>query len=48
MDTRFLLSVKKEFVENKIYEKIEDDIKELDKIESELIEYGVKHRRIYE
>ena len=47
MDNRFLLNVKKEFVENKIYEKIEDDIKELDKIESELIEYGEKHRGLY-
>lgn len=48
MDTKFLLNVKKEFVENKIYEKIEDEIKELDKIENELIEYGEKHRVIYE
>ena len=47
MDTRFLLNVKKEFVENRIYEKIENEIKELDKIESELIEYGEKHRNIY-
>lgn len=47
MDARFLLSVKKEFVENKIYQKIEGDIKELNKIESELIEYGEKHRGIY-
>lgn len=47
MDTRFLLNVKKEFVENRIYEKIEDEIKELDKIETELIEYGEKHRNIY-
>lgn len=48
MDTRFLLNVKKEFVENEIYEKIEDEIKELDKIENELIGYGEKHRAIYE
>lgn len=47
MDKRFLLNVKKEFVENRIYEKIENEIKELDKIESELIEYGDKHRNIY-
>lgn len=46
-DTRFLLNVKKEFVENKLYEKIENDIKELDKIEAELIAYGEKHRTIY-
>ena len=48
MDTRFLLNVKKEFVENKLYEKIENEIKELDKIEAELIEYGEKHRAIYD
>lgn len=47
MDTRFLLNVKKEFIENRIYEKIENEIKELDKIETELIEYGEKHRNIY-
>ena len=47
-DTRFLLNVKKEFVENKIYESIENEIKELDKIEAELIEYGEKHRTIYD
>ena len=46
-DTRFLLNIKKEFVENKIYEKIESEIKELDKIEAELIEYGANHRIIY-
>ena len=48
MDTRFLLNLKKEFVENKLYEKIENEIKELDKIEAELIEYGEKHRAIYD
>lgn len=48
MDTKFLLNVKKEFVENKIYEKIESEIKELDKIETELMEYGEKHRAIYD
>ena len=48
MDTRFLLNVKKEFVENKIYEKIENEIKELDKIEADLIQYGEKHRAIYD
>ena len=47
-DTRFLLNVKKEYVENKIYEKIENEMKELDKIESELIAYGNKHRAIYD
>ena len=47
IDTRFLLNVKKEFVENRIYEKIENEIKELDRIESELIEYGEKHRNLY-
>lgn len=48
MDTRFLLNVKKEFVENKLYESIENEIKELDKIETELIQYGEKHRAIYD
>ena len=48
LDTRFLLNVKKEFVENKIYESIENEIRELDKIEEELIEYGEKHRAIYD
>lgn len=47
MDTRFLLNIKKEFIENRIYEKIENEIKELDKIENELIEYSEKHRNIY-
>ncbi|MCI6249108.1 hypothetical protein MR730_09455 [bacterium] len=47
-DTRFLLNVKKEFVENKLYEKIENEIKELNNIESELMEYGNKHRAIYD
>jgi hypothetical protein len=48
MDSRFLLNVKKEFIENKLYEKIETEIKELDKIETELTQYGEKHRAIYE
>lgn len=48
LDTRFLLNIKKEFVENKLYEKIKDEIKELDKIETELIEYGERHRDIYD
>lgn len=47
MDTRFMLNVKKEFIENKIYNNIESEIKELDKIEEELIEYGEKHRMLY-
>ena len=47
MDTRFLLKVKKEFVENRLYEKIEDEIKELDNIEQKLIGYGEQHRRLY-
>ena len=41
-------NVKKEFVENKLYEKIENEIKELNNIESELMEYGNKHRAIYD
>lgn len=47
MDTRFLLNIKKEFIENKIYEKIEKEIEELNKIEEELIRYGEQHRAIY-
>lgn len=47
-DTRFLVNIKKEFVENKLYEKIENEIKELNNIEAELIEYGNKHRAIYD
>ncbi len=47
-DTRFLLKVKKEFVENKLYEKIESEIKELNIIEQELLNYGEVHRNIYE
>ena len=46
-DSRFLLKVKKEFVENKLYEKIANEIKELDAIEQELIYYGSKHRELY-
>lgn len=34
-------------MENKIYKRIENEIEELDKIETELIEYGYKHREIY-
>ena len=48
LDTKFLLDVKKEFVENKIYEKITKEIKELEKIEAELIKYGETHRAIYD
>lgn len=47
MDTKFLLKIKKEFIENKIYRNIENEIKELDKIETELIEYGENHRMLY-
>ena len=46
-DTRFFLKVKKEFIENKIYEKIEKEIKELDVIEQELLDYGESHRKLY-
>lgn len=46
-DTRFLLNVKKEFVENKLYEKIAEEIKQLDLIEEELVKYGYSHRAIY-
>lgn len=47
IDTKFLLKIKKEFIENKIYRNIENEIKELDKIETELIEYGENHRMLY-
>ena len=46
-DKRFLLNVKKEYVESRLYEKIEEEIKQLDKIEEELLEYGANHRYIY-
>lgn len=46
-DTRFLLNVKKEFVENKLYEKISAEMAELDAIEQELVRYGEGHRGIY-
>ena len=46
-DTRFFLKVKKEFIENKIYEKIEEELKELDKIENELMKYSESHRTLY-
>lgn len=47
-DTRFLLSVKKEYIENKLYEKVEDEIQQLNILEEELINYGEKHREIYQ
>lgn len=46
-DTRFLLSVKKEYIENKLYQKISKEIEELNKIEEELMSYEEKHREIY-
>lgn len=46
-DTRFFLKVKKEFVENKVYERIEKEIQELDAIEQELLNYGESHRKLY-
>ncbi len=46
-DTRFILNVKKEFIENKLYEKIEQELKQLDRIEQELTDYGSNHRAVY-
>ncbi|MCD7763017.1 MAG: hypothetical protein LUI14_07425 [Lachnospiraceae bacterium] len=46
-DTKFLLNVKKEFIEKKLYKKIEDELKELDHIEQELLNYGESHRGLY-
>lgn len=48
MDTRFICNVKKEFLENKIYESIDKEIQELDEIEIQLSEYGEKHRVLYD
>lgn len=47
LDTRFLLNVKKEFVENKLYEKIDRELQELDHIEQQLMQYGYAHRDLY-
>lgn len=47
LDTRFFLRVKKEFLENRIYEKIDTGMKELDRIEQELVQYGYQHRALY-
>jgi len=46
-DTRFFLNVKKEFVENKIYEKIEAELKGLNEIEEGLMQYGYNHGALY-
>lgn len=43
LDTRFILNVKKEFIENRIYEKIESDIQSIEKNQNKLFEYGFKH-----
>lgn len=42
LDAKFMLSVKKEFVENKIYEKIADEIAELNELEMTLSENARK------
>lgn len=47
-DTRFVFRIKKEFLENNIYQKIEKEIEELDKLEEELINYGYEHKSIYD
>ncbi|MCC8152422.1 MAG: hypothetical protein LIO96_13530, partial [Lachnospiraceae bacterium] len=46
-DMRFLLNVKKEFGENRIYEKISGEIEKLNKIEEELMRYGYQHSGLY-
>ena len=38
-DTRFILNVKKEFIENKIYEKIEDEIQTIDNNQDKLQDF---------
>ena len=43
LDTRFILNVKKEFIENRIYEKIESDIQSIEKNQNKLFEYVFKH-----
>ena len=48
LDPVFFVKIKKEFLENRIYEKIENEINELNRIEAELIEYGEKHRALYD
>ncbi|GFP76641.1 hypothetical protein [Clostridium fungisolvens] len=38
-DTRFIVNVKKEFIENRIYEKIEDELKAIDENQDKLFAY---------
>lgn len=46
-DSKFLFNVKREFIEKKLYEKIDEEIKRLDDIETDLINYGFEHRTLY-
>ena len=41
-DTQFILDVKKEFIENRIYEKIEEEIELIDKNQTQLMDFEYK------
>ncbi len=47
-DPKFILKVKKEFIEEQVYRKIEKEIQELDNLEYKLSAYGRKHGKLYE
>ena len=47
-DPQFILKVKKEFIEEQVYRKIEKEIQELDNLEYKLSAYGRKHGKLYE
>ena len=42
-DTRFILNVKREFIENRIYEKIEDELRLIDKNQNAITEFEYNH-----
>ena len=42
-DTEFIVNVKKEFIENRIYEKIEDELKAIDNNQGKLFGYEYNH-----
>lgn len=46
-DTRFLVRIKQEFIENRLYEKIASEIDEIDEIEKKLMDYDYEHRNLY-
>jgi hypothetical protein len=45
LDTRFILNVKKEFIEKRIYEKIEDEVKTIEESSSKLCDFESKYKR---